>query len=176
VRIDGAAGEIVFETQGGVKLTISATEIKAEASTVAQGVGPPLSGITLGIYNDTTHNRGTDCFVEVGLLRPRILITSFSGAISAELDGNPSGAAVAMPEVSRPARPDWPGGWIPHRRGRYYRLEHFPIAWNRLAGGRPAQAAADPFDRMLMAQAMLENLHLVSIKRAFDVYGVAPLS
>jgi hypothetical protein len=50
VRIDGAAGEIVFETQGGAKLTISATEIKAQASTVAQGVGPPLSGITLASW------------------------------------------------------------------------------------------------------------------------------
>jgi PIN domain nuclease of toxin-antitoxin system len=33
----------------------------------------------------------------------------------------------------------------------------------------------DPFDRMLIAQAMLENLHLVSIERAVDVYGVARL-
>ena len=36
VRIDDAAGEIVIETQGGAKLTITGTEIKAEASTVAQ--------------------------------------------------------------------------------------------------------------------------------------------
>jgi hypothetical protein len=47
-----------------------------------------LSGMTLGIYNDTTHNQGTHCFVEVGLLKPRILITSFSTGISAELDSN----------------------------------------------------------------------------------------
>jgi PIN domain nuclease of toxin-antitoxin system len=33
----------------------------------------------------------------------------------------------------------------------------------------------DPFDRMLIAQAMLENLHLVSIERAFDAYGVLRL-
>jgi len=33
----------------------------------------------------------------------------------------------------------------------------------------------DPFDRMLIAQAMQDNLHLVSIERAFDVYGVARL-
>ena len=33
----------------------------------------------------------------------------------------------------------------------------------------------DPFDRMLIAQAMLESLHLVSIERAFDAYGVARL-
>jgi PIN domain nuclease of toxin-antitoxin system len=30
----------------------------------------------------------------------------------------------------------------------------------------------DPFDRMPIAPAMLENLHLISIERAFDVYGV----
>lgn len=36
VRIDDAAGEIVIETQGGAKLTISGTEIKAEATTVSQ--------------------------------------------------------------------------------------------------------------------------------------------
>ncbi|MGH6900130.1 MAG: type II toxin-antitoxin system VapC family toxin [Geminicoccaceae bacterium] len=33
----------------------------------------------------------------------------------------------------------------------------------------------DPFDRMLIAQAMLENLHLVSSERAFDAYGVLRL-
>jgi PIN domain nuclease of toxin-antitoxin system len=32
-----------------------------------------------------------------------------------------------------------------------------------------------PFDRMLIAQAMLENLHLVSIERTFDAYGVLRL-
>ena len=33
----------------------------------------------------------------------------------------------------------------------------------------------DPFDRMLMAQAMLDDLALVSNERAFDVYGVKRL-
>jgi len=33
----------------------------------------------------------------------------------------------------------------------------------------------DPFDRMLIAQAVLENLHLLSIERAFDTYGVQRL-
>ena len=42
------------------------------------------------------------------------------------------------------------------------------------AGAMPGPLR-DPFDRMLIAQAMLENLHLVSIERAFDVYGVARL-
>jgi PIN domain nuclease of toxin-antitoxin system len=33
----------------------------------------------------------------------------------------------------------------------------------------------DPFDRMLIAQAMLENMALVSNERVFDVYGVRRL-
>jgi PIN domain nuclease of toxin-antitoxin system len=33
----------------------------------------------------------------------------------------------------------------------------------------------DPFDRMLIAQAMLDGLHLVSIERSFDAYGVLRL-
>ena len=33
----------------------------------------------------------------------------------------------------------------------------------------------DPFDRMLIAQAILENLTLVSNERAFDAYGVRRL-
>jgi PIN domain nuclease of toxin-antitoxin system len=33
----------------------------------------------------------------------------------------------------------------------------------------------DPFDRMLIAQAMVDGLHLVSIERAFDAYGVLRL-
>jgi hypothetical protein len=47
-----------------------------------------LSGMTLGLFNDTTHNQGTHCFVDVGLLKPRIAITSLSSGISAELDSN----------------------------------------------------------------------------------------
>ena len=48
------------------------------------------------------------------------------------------------------------------------------IEHGQTAGGLPGPLR-DPFDRMLIAQAMLENLHLVSIERAFDVYGVARL-
>jgi PIN domain nuclease of toxin-antitoxin system len=33
----------------------------------------------------------------------------------------------------------------------------------------------DPFDRMLVAQALIENLTLVSNERAFDAYGVKRL-
>lgn len=33
----------------------------------------------------------------------------------------------------------------------------------------------DPFDRMLIAQAMLDGLHLVSIEQSFDAYGVLRL-
>jgi PIN domain nuclease of toxin-antitoxin system len=49
-------------------------------------------------------------------------------------------------------------------------------------GVRHGQAAGalpgphrDPFDRMLIAQAMLENLVLVSNEQAFDAYGLARL-
>jgi PIN domain nuclease of toxin-antitoxin system len=44
----------------------------------------------------------------------------------------------------------------------------------RAAGALPGPHR-DPFDRMLLAQAMLENLVLVSNEEAFDAYGVARL-
>jgi PIN domain nuclease of toxin-antitoxin system len=49
------------------------------------------------------------------------------------------------------------------------RVEH-----SQRAGALPGPLR-DPFDRMLIAQAMLDNLHLVSIERAFDAYGVLRL-
>jgi PIN domain nuclease of toxin-antitoxin system len=33
----------------------------------------------------------------------------------------------------------------------------------------------DPFDRMLIAQAMVDSLHLASIEQAFEAYGVVRL-
>ena len=33
----------------------------------------------------------------------------------------------------------------------------------------------DPFDRLLVAQALMENLTLVSNERAFDAYGIKGL-
>jgi len=42
------------------------------------------------------------------------------------------------------------------------------------AGALP-RTHRDPFDRMLIAQAMLENLVLVSNEQIFDAYGVARL-
>lgn len=33
----------------------------------------------------------------------------------------------------------------------------------------------DPFDRMLIAQALIENMTLVSSERAFDAYGISRL-
>ena len=36
-------------------------------------------------------------------------------------------------------------------------------------------AHKDPFDRMLVAQALLENLLLVSNETAFDAFGVSRL-
>ncbi len=44
----------------------------------------------------------------------------------------------------------------------------------RAAGGLPAPHR-DPFDRLLVAQAMLEDLWLVSNERPFDAYGVKRL-
>jgi len=44
----------------------------------------------------------------------------------------------------------------------------------QLAGSLPGPHA-DPFDRMLMAQAILEDLTLVSNEKGFDVYGVTRL-
>ena len=44
----------------------------------------------------------------------------------------------------------------------------------QVAGGLPGPHR-DPFDRMLIAQAMLENLLLVSNERPFDAYGVSRL-
>jgi PIN domain nuclease of toxin-antitoxin system len=43
-----------------------------------------------------------------------------------------------------------------------------------LAGALPG-SRRDPFDRMLIAQAILDDLVLVSIERLFDAYGVGRL-
>ena len=41
--------------------------------------------------------------------------------------------------------------------------------------GRLPSAHCDPFERMLIAQAQLEDLTLVSNESAFDAYGVSRL-
>jgi PIN domain nuclease of toxin-antitoxin system len=48
------------------------------------------------------------------------------------------------------------------------------VRHGQAAGALPG-SHRDPFDRMLIAQAMLEDLTLVSNERAFDVYGVKRL-
>ena len=48
------------------------------------------------------------------------------------------------------------------------------VRHGQVAGGLPGPHR-DPFDRMLMAQAMADNLVLVSNERAFDAYGVGRL-
>ncbi|HLH51167.1 MAG TPA: type II toxin-antitoxin system VapC family toxin [Roseiarcus sp.] len=55
-------------------------------------------------------------------------------------------------------------------------FRELPISLNhgQIAGSLP-DIHRDPFDRMLMAQAMAENLVLVSNERLFDAYGVARL-
>ena len=48
------------------------------------------------------------------------------------------------------------------------------VAHGQRAGALPGPLK-DPFDRMLIAQAMLDGLHLVSIQQSFDAYGVLRL-
>jgi PIN domain nuclease of toxin-antitoxin system len=48
------------------------------------------------------------------------------------------------------------------------------VRHGQAAGALPG-SHLDPFDRMLVAQAMLDDLTLVSNERAFDVYGVKRL-
>jgi PIN domain nuclease of toxin-antitoxin system len=58
------------------------------------------------------------------------------------------------------------------------RPKRFPRSLSRSSTGNARGLPGpvnDPFDRMLIAQAMIENLHLVSIERAFDAYGVLRL-
>ena len=43
------------------------------------------------------------------------------------------------------------------------------------AGGRLEAPHKDPFDRLLIAQAVLEDLTLVSMETVFDAYGVVRL-
>ena len=52
-------------------------------------------------------------------------------------------------------------------------FEGLPVSFRhgQAAGALPAPHR-DPFDRMLIAQAMLDDLVLVSNERAFDAYGV----
>jgi PIN domain nuclease of toxin-antitoxin system len=53
---------------------------------------------------------------------------------------------------------------------------HLPISFahGQAAGALPGPHK-DPFDRMLMAQAMLDDMVLVSNEQRFDVYGVRRL-
>ena len=52
------------------------------------------------------------------------------------------------------------------------RFEVLDIAWRHalVAGAYPADHR-DPFDRMLAAQAQIENLHLVTTDQAFEAFG-----
>ncbi|MCW5734068.1 MAG: type II toxin-antitoxin system VapC family toxin [Enhydrobacter sp.] len=48
------------------------------------------------------------------------------------------------------------------------------VRHGQVAGALPGPHS-DPFDRMLIAQAMIENLTLLSNERSFDAYGVKRL-
>lgn len=47
-----------------------------------------LSALTIGLFNDTSHNQGTHCFFHFGSLEPRIRLTGVPGGAQATLDTN----------------------------------------------------------------------------------------
>jgi hypothetical protein len=47
-----------------------------------------LSALTIGLFNDTSHNQGTHCFFHFGALEPRITLTGAPSGLAAELDTN----------------------------------------------------------------------------------------
>jgi hypothetical protein len=47
-----------------------------------------LSALTVGLFNDTSHNQGTHCFLCRGLLRPRIELHGAAAGATAELQTN----------------------------------------------------------------------------------------
>lgn len=59
-------------------------------------------------------------------------------------------------------------------RGKAAVVKIVPVDYGQAAGALPS-SHRDPFDRMLVAQAMLEDLTLVSNERVFDAYGVKRL-
>lgn len=71
--------------------------------------------------------------------------------------------------------PDGPSTWIPEARGRY-QLE--ALALDELAALRMATLPSvhrDPFDRMLVCQALAYDLTIVTSDAAFPKYGVKTL-
>ncbi|HEV2676969.1 MAG TPA: type II toxin-antitoxin system VapC family toxin [Aliidongia sp.] len=58
--------------------------------------------------------------------------------------------------------------------GQGFRELAISLRHGRVAGGLPGPHR-DPFDRMLIAQAMLDGLVLVSNEKPFDAYGVSRL-
>jgi PIN domain nuclease of toxin-antitoxin system len=101
---------------------------------------------------------------EIDQQRPQVFVSAASAweiATKVRLGKLPGAAAIAsdLPDVIA-------------RQG--FRPLAVTLAQGQRAGALPGPLQ-DPFDRMLIAQAMLENLHLVSIERSFDVYGVQRL-
>jgi PIN domain nuclease of toxin-antitoxin system len=96
--------------------------------------------------------------------RPEVFVSAASAweiATKVRIGKLPGAAAIA---------PDIPA--VISREG--FRPLSVTIEHGQRAGALPGPVR-DPFDRMLIAQAMQENLHLVSIERAFDTYGVLRL-
>jgi PIN domain nuclease of toxin-antitoxin system len=65
--------------------------------------------------------------------------------------------------------------WVADRMARS-RLEPLPITTaHALAAAALPPHHRDPFDRMLLAQARIEGLSIVSADRAFSLYGASPV-
>jgi PIN domain nuclease of toxin-antitoxin system len=63
------------------------------------------------------------------------------------------------------------GGYVAEQQFRPLAIS---VAHAQIAGALPGPSR-DPFDRMLIAQAMVEDLTLVSIERSFDAYPIKRL-
>jgi len=55
-------------------------------------------------------------------------------------------------------------------------FDELPVSWQEASlAGRMAGEHRDPFDRLLIAQGLINNLTLVSNEQLFDTFGVARL-
>ena len=67
--------------------------------------------------------------------------------------------------------PDSPRVWIPQKY-RYHRLAHLPIIQEAVyLSGELPRVHNDPFDRLLAAQAIEENLTILSPDRPLELLG-----
>lgn len=88
-------------------------------------------------------------------------VTAYEVCLKHTLGKLPEAAALAA---------DFEGELLP------LNVEWLPITQTHMiAAGKLDMAHRDPFDRILMAQSLVERVPLVSIEAVFDGYGVARL-